>query len=199
MAAAQARLVQTTVRAGINGVVLKRDVYPGDLATPGKELLQLGDPARIRITATVDERDIPRVTVGQGVVMSTDALPGRILRGVVSEITPGGDSSQRAFRVRITLNTAPTGPATRDPALPFGLTLEINIITHQNPNALLVPASAVAGRHVWVVEGGRARHRAVVAGVSGPQKVEIRQGLADGEQVIVNPPAGLADGARVHG
>ena len=204
VAAARAKLAQTTVRAGINGVVLKRDVYPGDLATPTKVLLQLGDPARIRITATVDERDIPRVAVGQAVVMSTDALPGRILHGVVSEITPGGDSSQRAFRIRIKLNGQATGdsPSTapnNSAPLPFGLTLEVNVITHQNPDALLVPASAVASGHVWVASDGRARRRAIVPGVTGGDKVEIRQGLSTSDTVIVNPPADLAEGDRVHG
>ena len=194
VAAAKGRLAQTTVRAGINGVVLKRDVYPGDLAAPGKELLQLGDPARIRVTATVDERDIPRVSVGQPVVMSTDALPGRILHGTVSEITPGGDSSQRAFRIRIKLNEAAGAPP-----LPFGLTLEVNVITHQNASALLVPAGALAGGHVWVAGDGHAHRRAVVTGVSGPEKVEIRSGLAPDETVIVSPPADLAEGDRVRG
>ena len=203
VAAARAKLAQTTVRAGISGVVLKRDVYPGDLATPTKVLLQLGDPARIRVTATVDERDIPRIAVGQAVVMSTDALPGRILRGVVSEITPGGDASQRAFRIRIKLDGQATGATSTAPnnnaPLPFGLTLEVNVITHQNPDALLVPAGAVAGGHVWVASDGHARRRAIVTGVTGGDKVEIRQGLSTSDTVIVDPPAGLAEGDRVHG
>ena len=203
VSAAKAKLAQTTVRAGISGVVLKRDVYPGDLATPAKVLLQLGDPAHIRITATVDERDIPRVALGQAVVMSTDALPGRILHGVVAELTPGGDASQRAFRIRIKLkgpaNGAPSAPpgVAPPPALPFGLTLEVNVIAHQNSNALLVPAGAVAGGHVWVASQGRARHRPIITGVIGPDKVEVRGGLSTSDRIIVNPPAGLAEGDRV--
>jgi RND family efflux transporter MFP subunit len=191
--AAKAALVQTTVRAGIDGVVLKQDVYPGDLATPAKELIELGDPARARVTATVDERDIPRVALGQAVVMSTDALPGRIIKGHVSELTPGGDPSQRAFRVRMALDGA------RTRLLPFGLTLEINIVTRSDPAALLVPAGAVSGGHVWLVVDGKASHRAVSTGITGAGKVEIRSGLSAGDTVIVGPPAGLSEGARVHG
>ena len=193
VSAAQAKLAQTTVRAGIDGVVLKRDVYPGDLATPGKELLQLGDPARIRVTATVDERDIPRVRVGQKVVMSTDALPGRILSGHVRALTPGGDPNQRAFRVRIALDPAVAGT----PPLPFGLTLEINIVTRSEQAALLVPEGALSGSRVWVVEDGRAHARTVNHGIIGAGKAEIRTGLSQGDTVIVNPPATLEEGARV--
>lgn len=189
VAALDARLGQMTVRAGISGVVLKREVEPGDLATPGKEMFELGDPAVARVTATVDERDIPRVQVGQAALLSTDALPGKVIRGHVTEITPGGDPGQRAFRVRIGL---------RDQgSLPFGLTLEVNIVTDRHEKALLVPAGAVAEGHVWLVRGGRAQRKAVRTGITGTEKVEIVSGLAETDRVIVNPPEGLEDGDRV--
>lgn len=188
-AAIRARLDQLTVRAGISGIVLKRDVEPGDLATPGKELLQLGDPAQARVTATVDERDIPRVRVGQEALMSTDAMPGRIVKGHITEITPGGNASQRAFRVRIGLASGH--------ALPFGMTLEVNIVTERHDGALLIPAGAILDGKVWRVVEGRARPRIVKAGIAGTDKVEIRSGLSMGDQVIVNPPKELKDGDRV--
>lgn len=184
-----ARLDQMTVRAGISGVVLKREVEPGDLATPGKELFELGDPARARITATVDERDIPRVQVGQTALLSTDALPGKVVRGRVTEITPGGDPGQRAFRVRIGLEGGLN--------LPFGLTLEVNIVSREHRDALLVPAGAVAEGHVWLARGGRAERREVRTGIVGPERVEIVSGLAPGDRVVVNPPEGLEDGDRI--
>jgi RND family efflux transporter MFP subunit len=187
--ALRARLDQMTVRAGISGVVLKRDVEPGDLVTPGKLLLQLGDPASARVTATVDERDIPRVRRGQSALMSSDGLPGKVVRGHVSEITPGGDPSQRAFRVRIGFDKPET--------LPFGLTLEVNIVTRAHENALLVPSGAVADGKVWVVEDGRATSRAVRTGVTGTDRTEVLSGLAQGDRVIVNPPKELEEGQRV--
>lgn len=189
VSALEARLDQLTVRAGISGVVLKREVEPGDLATPGKELFELGDPASARVTATVDERDIARVRVGQVALLSTDALPGRVIRGRVTEITPGGDPGQRSFRVRIGLESAAD--------LPFGLTLEVNIVTRERDKALLVPAGAVTGDHVWQVLGGRVKRRAVRIGIRGTEKVEIVSGLAAGDRVVVNPPEGLEDGDRV--
>lgn len=184
-----ARLGQMTMRAGIAGVVLKRDVEPGDLATPGKALLELGDPASARVTATVDERDIVRIHPGQVALLSTDAVPGKVIRGRVSEITPGGDPDQRAFRVRIALDRAA--------GLPFGLTLEVNIVAQEHAAALLVPVGAVAQGQVWLVRDGRATRRAVRSGITGADRVEILSGLARGDRVVVNPPEGLAEGDRV--
>lgn len=190
-AAARARLDQLVVCANSDGIVTRRDVYPGDLATPTKVLLQLGDPARIRITATVDERDITRVAVGQRALMTSDALPGRAVRAHVSEVTPGGDPTARAFRVRLQPDESAT--------LPMGLTLEINIITSERARAVLVPSSALAsdGRHVWVVAQGRAQARAIAKGADGANRVEITSGLRAGESVILNPPADLAEGQRL--
>ncbi len=186
---ARARLDQYVLRAGIDGIVLKRDVEPGDLAVPTRTLMQLGDPARIRITATVDERDVPRIRPGQPALMSSDAWPGRIIRAHVSEITPGGDPSQRAFRARLLLDKA-------EP-LPIGLTLEVNIVTRRTDRALLVPASAVINDFAWVSENGHAHRRRVTTGIAGTDEVQILSGLKPGDSVISAPPSDLAEGERI--
>ena len=184
-----ARRGQYVLRAGISGIVLKRDVEPGDLATPSRVLMTLGDPAHVRVTATVDERDVPRIRPGQPALMSTEAFPGRIIRGRVREITPGGDPTERAFRARLFLDEAP--------ALPLGLTLEVNIITRRTPHAVLVPASALAGNHIWTVKDGRAHSRRVKTGTVGAEEVQILNGLRAGETVIVDPPQDLEEGEKV--
>ncbi|MGE0775503.1 MAG: efflux RND transporter periplasmic adaptor subunit [Sphingomonadaceae bacterium] len=188
-ASALARRDQQVVRAGIDGIVLKRDVYPGDLATPSRTLLLLGDPGQVRVTATVDERDVPRLKVGQRALMSNDAWPDRVFRARLSEITPGGDPDQRAFRARLTIEDTLIPP--------IGMTMEVNIVTRQISRTLLIPATALADGHVWRIQNGRARRQDVRAGIAGADDVQILSGLAAGDTVIVNPPADLEDGERV--
>lgn len=187
--AAHERLDNFVLRAGVDGVVLRRDAEPGDLASPANTLFIIGDPARLKITATVDERDIPRVAPGQQAVMSSDAYPGRIFKARVREITLGGDPNQRAFRVRL-------DPAGNEP-LPVGLTLEVNIVTREKHGALLAPDAAIVDGKAWRINDGAARQVDVGTGISGPETVEITQGLAAGDVVILNAPEGLKDGARV--
>lgn len=186
---ARAALDQLVVRAGISGVVIKRDVEPGSLAVPGAILLQLGDPRHRRITATVDERDVPRLRVGQPAVMTNEAWPGRVIHGHVREITPNGDPTQRAFRVRLAADEA------RD--LPFGLTLEVNIVTRQDAAALLVPAGALDGDKLWVVRDGRAYRETIVPGIVGASEAQIVRGVGRETAVIVDPPPALRDGQAV--
>ena len=186
---ALARLNQMVVRSGINGIVLRRDVEPGDLATPGRALMTLGDPASVRITTTVDERDVPRIRAGQAALMSSDAWPGRVLHGQVREVTPGGDPEQRAFRVYIVTD--------QRLALPLGLTLEVNIVTRRADRALLVPTSAIEDGKVWVIRDGRAHARAVRTGIAGSGDVQILSGLSQGEMIVRAPEGKLSDNMRV--
>lgn len=188
-AAARARLDQYVIRSGIAGVILRREVEPGDLGTTGKTMFELGNPRKLRVTATVDERDIPLVRKGADVLMSSEAYPKRVFRGWVSEITPGGDPDQRAFRVRI----APDAAAN----LPIGLTLEVNIMVSQKEHALLVPGGAVREGAVWLVAGGRIRKVAVKAGTRGAAETEVLKGVSDGACVVRQPAPDLKDGQRV--
>lgn len=188
-AAGRARLNQSTIRSGISGVVLRRDVEPGDLATSAKTLFEIGDPHDLRVTATVDERDIPLVRTGSEAMMSTEAYPGRVVHGTVYEITPGGDPDQRAFRVRI----RPEAGA----GLPIGLTLEVNIMVAQREHAVLVPSSAIHESMLWVVENGKAKHLAIQAGIRGSDRTEIRSGVDAGVCIISDPPDGLKNSERV--
>ncbi len=187
--AARDRRENYALRAGVNGIVLRRDAEPGDLASPSRTLFVIGDPARIKITATVDERDIPRVRVGQQALMSSDAYAGRVFPARVREVTPGGDPDQRSFRVRLE-------PLSNEP-LPVGLTLEVNIVTREKDGALLVPEGVIDDGHVWRVADGKAARIAVKTGITGSDRIEVTDGLTAGDTVIVNPPEGLGDGARV--
>jgi len=62
---------------------------------------------------------------------------------------------------------------------------------------VLVPAAAIKDGAVFVLLDGKALRRPVKTGAVSPQGVRIEQGLIGGEDVIVNPPAGLKDGAKV--
>lgn len=186
-AAARAKLDQYTIRAGVPGIILRRDVEPGDLASATKTLFQIGDPKQLRVTATVDERDIPLVHTGTIAMMSTEAYPGRVFRGEVYEITPGGDPDQRAFRVRIR----------PDSELPVGLTLEVNVVVSQRQQALLVPAGAIRDNQLWLVKDQRARKVSVATGIRGSDRTEVTRGVSDRDCVVASPPAKLKDGQRV--
>src|SRR5262245_56932431 len=183
------KLGEYTIAAPMDGVVLRRDGEIGEIAEPGQVLFRVGVPKPLWVVAEVNEEDIPRVAVGQPVLLRTDAFAGRRLEGKVHEITPMGDALARTYRIRIALP--------EDTPLIVGMSVEANVVTRQKDGALLIPADAVQGDTVLVVEGARVRRRQIEFGIRGARSVEVVSGLGVGERVVSPLPAGIADGGRV--
>lgn len=189
IAALRERLADYTLKAPMDGQVLRQDGEVGEVVEPGDVLFWIGQPRPLWITADVDEEDIPRVVAGQDALIKADAFAGRVLRGTVQQITPKGDPVAKSFRVRIAL------PA--DTPLLIGMTTEVNIVVRVVEDALLLPAEAVADGRVFVLASGRVREHRPALGIRGPDRIEVTEGLAAGDQVVLLPPAQLADGSRV--
>ncbi len=187
--AAGRRLEDYMIRAPAAGVVLRRDVEPGQIADPLDAIFWVGEPRPLRVSAEVDEEDIARVTIGQRALLRAEAFAGRVLTAEVAQITPKGDTTRKSYRVRLALPD--------DTPLHVGMTVEANIVVREAADAVLVPPRAVQDNRVWVVEKQQLHRREVQLGVQGPRAVEIRRGLSPGDTVVVDPPAGLQEGQAV--
>lgn len=185
------KLADLVLRAPIDGVVLRRDGNIGDMAGTGANdaLFWVGQPTPLRLVADVNEEDMPRVKVGQTVLLRHDGFPGQSLAAKVGEITPKGDPQTKTFRVYLALPD--------DTPLKIGMSVEANIVIAARDKALVVPAEAIANGMADRVIDGRVKRTAVKTGVRGVRLVEIISGLDEGAQVVSPARPGLADGARV--
>jgi len=173
----------------MNGVVLRRDGEIGEITEVGQILFRVGVPKPLQVVAEVNEEDIPRVQAGQTVLFRTDAFPEQRLEGRVREITPMGDVAAKTYRIKVALPD--------DTPLKPGMSVESNIITREKPDALLVPADAIQGAAVFVIDGAHVRKRDVKIGIRGTRHAEIIAGVTDGERVASPALTGLKDGDRV--
>ena len=187
--AAQRRLDDYVVRAPSAGLVLRRDAEVGEVVDTPAALFWIGEPKPLRITAEVDEEDIAQIREGQRALLRADAFAGQVLTATVAQITPKGDATRKAYRVRLALPD--------DTPLMIGMTVEANIVLREAANAVLIPPAALRGDYVFIAQGEVARRRQVTVGVQGPRAVEIRQGLAAGDVVVLDPPQGLKDGQAI--
>lgn len=183
------KLSDRVITAPIDGVVLRRDGEVGEIAEAGQVLFRIGVLKPLQVVAEVNEEDIPRVDVGQTVLLRTDAFLGQRLEGTVREVTPIGDPVAKTYRIKVALPD--------DTPLKPGMSLEANIITREKPGALLVPADAVQGSSVLVAEGSRVRKRAIEIGIRGTRAVEVLSGLSESDRVVSPAITGLAEGRRV--
>jgi RND family efflux transporter MFP subunit len=178
-----------TITAPMDGVVLRRDGEVGEIAEVGQVLFRVGVLKPLRVVAEVNEEDIPRVAVGQAVLLRTDAFPDGRLAGTVREITPMGDAVAKTYRIRVALP--------EDTPLKPGMSVEANVVIREKPGALLIPADAVQGTTVAVIAGDRIERRTIELGIRGNRAVEVMAGLKEDERVASPVPGDLADGARI--
>lgn len=188
---AQTMLGYTKVTAPFTGTVTRKYVDVGDLAAPGKPLLEMEDSRELRLEADVPEAVVGRLTLGDKLPVRVSSLSNE-LAGVVSEISPAADPGSRTFLVKCDL--PPTAGLRAGQfgraAMPVGET-----------SALRVPAAAVVQRGqlelLFVATNGHAQMRIVKTGRRVGAEVELVSGVDAGEAVIVENAAGLMDGQPV--
>ncbi len=185
--------------APLDGIVMKREVELGETVAANAVMFDIASPARLRVAADVDERDMPRVRLGAPVAIRADAFPGEVFRAKVTKIRWQGDTATRTYRVEAAL---PAGTK-----LLIGMTVDTNIVVSEQPDALLVPPAAVrhdppegsrpGAAYVFQVKNGRSERTNVVLGATGPDAVQIRSGLAPNAAILARPPDALTPGRRV--
>jgi RND family efflux transporter MFP subunit len=191
VAKAQAEIGFLKLTAPADGIIIKRDGEIGQLIPANQPVFWLSCCAPLRVAAEVDEEDIAQVKPGQDVLIRADAFPGKTFNGTVKEITPKGDPVARSYRVRISF--------AGDVPLRIGMTAETNIIVREVKDALLLPNSAITqDNKIWVVKNGALTQQPVTVGAKGESETEIRSGVTEGDEVVLNPGADIKAGQRVH-
>jgi HlyD family secretion protein len=191
------------VRSPVAGHVLKV-VQPSEAAVGvGAPLLEIGDLARLEVVAELLTADALAAAPGRPVRIERWGGPGD-LDGRVRRIEPAAFTKVSALGVeeqRVNALIEITSPRERWAALGDGFRVGVRIVTRSEPQAVLVPVSAVfpdgAAQAVFVVEGRRARLREVKLGGRNASAGWVTEGLKPGERVIVYPPAAVADGSRI--
>ncbi len=191
VAEARAMLAYVEVKAPFDGVVTRKSADVGDLATPGKPLVDLEDPTRLQIDADVPEAIAGKIQAGARMIVRAGEGAGE-LSATVAEIAPSADPISRTFRVKLDV---PENQALR-PGQFARLVVPIGETT-----SLQVPTSAVLERGqmeiVFAVENQRARLHLVRTGRRLHDQTEILSGLDSGDSVVVDNASQLVDGQPV--
>lgn len=174
------------IHAPFNAVVTRKFVEVGDLAAPGKPLVEIEDADALQLDA-----DVPEALAGQIHLDSllTLTASGQAIEGTVSEIAPAADPASRTVRVKLDL--PPKAPARS------GQFARLRVPLGER-EALRIPAGAVVRRGqmeiVFVARDGTAHLRLIKTGRRAGEDVEVVSGLEPGDQVVVEGVSQLIDG-----
>lgn len=179
------------ITAPFAGVITRKISDVGDLAAPGQALLEMEDPATLRLEADVPEALIDRVKMGAKLSVRISALPQSV-EGVVSELDPVGDPNSRTFKVKLDL---PPQAGLRSGA--FG---RVSVPVDETTTLRVpVPSVVVRGQMeiVFVVVQSKAQLRLVKTGKQFGGEVELVSGVKAGEMVVTESASQLVDGQPV--
>ena len=188
-------LSYTQIRAPIDGVVSRRNVKLGNLIQLNQPLFKIDDFDPLEATVNVPEREMRLIAADQPVQMLVDALPDTVFIGTVGRVSPVVDAGTGTFRVVAQFKDE-TG------RLRSGMFGRVRIIYDQRADALVGPRAALVGddkdASVFVVAKDTVTKRKVKLGYADGGKVEVIEGLAEGERVVTLGQAALRDGVKVH-
>ena len=190
---ARLELSYANVVAPIAGVIAERSIKPGNLVQINTPIMRIVDVSQLEATLNAPEREIETLKAGQGVQLTADALPGKVFEGRIDRVAPVVDAGSGTFRVVCTFD----GGGLLQPGM-FG---RIRINYDQRANALVIPRTALlddgSAPAVYTVRAGKAARIALKVGYVDGEWVEVREGLREGEPVVIAGKAALREGSVV--
>jgi len=209
-------LSKTTIYAPMSGTVSELNKEAGEIALGSQfqsdVILVIADLSEMEAQVNVDENDVVDIRVGQAAEILVDAMPGKVLAGVVREIGSSANSSGAGTADQKTEFEVKIGIIEPLETLRPGMTATADIVTKVNDNALSAPLQSVALRTVdqllkkgekrkdaearfkadrdgfveivFLVEQGHAVARQVTTGIQSEERIEILSGVKEGEEIV---------------
>ena len=168
----------------------------GDKGAKGY-VASLADLQDLQVELDIAQNDFAKLHPKQHGVVSVDAFPDLKFKGYIYEVAPEANRQKATVQVKVKVENP-------DEHLRPEMNASVAFLADDQPKStgaaesvIVVPASAVKDGTVFVVLNGKAVRRPVKTGMALATGVRVTQGLIGGEDVIVSPPVGLADGAPV--
>ncbi len=182
------------IRAPWAGIVSKVWISEGNYVAPRAPLVEIYDPASLRVRFSVPEQDVRRLKTGVAVTVALDAFPGQSFPGTVERIYPQLEPTTRTLTVEAKIES--------DVSLFSGLFARVAVPVETASGAIVIPSGALlalpgGGAVVFVAQDEKAVRRSVKTGLETGAFVQILEGLSAGEDVIVRGQESLKDGAPV--
>ena len=206
LAEAEVQVDYSAIRAPFDAVVLTKNADIGDIITPlgaaanaRASVITIADMDSYQVEADVSESNIAQVQLGQPVEIQLDALPDVRLRGKVHIIVPTADRSKASIMVKVAF-------IDKDPRILPEMSAKVAFLARppaadEQQAITAVPLAAVVSRDgrdvVYVARDRQAFVQPVQLGRRFGEWAEVREGLAVGDRVVLQPPAELNNGAKI--
>ncbi len=190
---AEAKVAKTQVRAPFSGMVGLRNVSVGDYVKEGQDLINLEDIRTLRVDFRLPEAHLASLKPGQTVEVLSDATGGTTFKALLDAVDPTVDANSRSISVRARLDNVAG-------KLRPGMFVRVRLVFGERQQVLMVPEQAVVtgGQPIlFRIVDGKALPVKVKLGVRRDAKVEIVEGVAEGDVVVTAGQLKLREGTVV--
>ena len=189
-------LENSVLLSPINGVVTARNYDVGDMYAMSAPVFTVEQIIPVKLLVGISESDYSKVKKGDGVVITTDAVPGITFYGRINRIYPTVDPATRTFTVEVVVDnnykTLRPGMFARV-TIKFGVNNSVVI-----PDVAVVKQQGSGERFVYVLnEDGTVSYVKVVLGRRMGAEYEVLEGLKDGDKIVTGGQIRLKDGVKV--
>src|SRR5467141_2091795 len=199
---------QCVISSPINGIVLKKYRELGDTINFGgqieagggsTDIAQLADTDDMRAEVDINEADIAKVGIGSPVVVVLDSYPDKQFNAALVKVYPAADRQKGTVKIEVQIARPDLQIIKPE------MSAKVSFLEIRSPGKLepviTVPKSAVrhdqGEAYVWTVREGIVRRVSVVCGLTTETGIEVRQGLKDGDSVVITPDVKLVNGGKV--
>jgi len=206
LAYAQTQLDNTVIKAPIAGTILERNVEKGEFVTTGfvgdkgakGYVVSIADLKDLQVELDINQNDFAKLGPKQEGIVTTDAYPDRKYKGVIEEISPEANRQKATVQVKVRVLEPDDYLRPEMNASVAFVAPDKGPVTQRAKPIVVVPSSAIRDGAVFVILDGKAVRKQVVVSGTNAQGTQVESGLIGGEDLVLNPPADLKDGQKVH-
>ena len=205
---AEVAVENTRIRAPFDGTVLTKDADVGEVVAPFASsassrgaVVTIADMSSLEVEADVSESNITRVSAGQPCEIVLDAYPEKRYAGYVHKIVPTADRAKATVLTKVRFRERDARVLPEMSAKVSFLSKEIDSGQANAPPKLTVPEASIVTRNgrsvVFILQGETVKETAVRTGDRLGNRMEVLEGLQQGDLVVVRPGSDLSDGTKV--
>lgn len=184
----------STIRATIGGVVSGREIKLGQNIEANSIAFRITDTRELLAYLQIPQSELAKFAAGHHASLRVDSMPDTDFVAEIARISPTIDTRNGTFRATAIIDND-------HGCLVPGMFARFTIAYEKHEDALVVPQQAVIFEDeeasVYVVNEGAVSRRIVATGIAAGGRIEILDGLADHEQIVVVGHSGLRDGSKV--
>ena len=188
-------LAKLKVAAPFDGIIVDLPYHtPGVKIASGEDIVRLMNYRHLTMEISLPGKSLGAVKSGQQVRVANYTLPDKVFTAAIDQVAPVLDEESRTYKAVINVDNP-------DLLLRPGMFVKAEVVTARSDSAIVIPRDIVRSRRnrsiVYVVERGTAIERPVTLGLENPDNVEIKEGLSEGERLVVDGYEALSHNAKV--